>query len=86
MLGTNQSTKFKIEPVYVVLRDTGSIMVTIFMVITAALYFFMPEYRTASIISSLLTVAFTFTTILYLCEVRRIESERLKFKTSISNS
>lgn len=86
MLGTNQSTKFKVEPVYLVLRDAGSIMVTIFMVITAALYFFMPEYRTASIISSLLTVAFTFPTILYFCEVRRIESERLKLRASISNS
>ena len=86
MLGTNQSTKFKIDPVYLVLRDAGSIMATIFMVITAVLYFFIPEYRIASVISSLLTVAFTFPTILYFCEVRRIESERLKFSTSISNS
>jgi hypothetical protein len=86
MLGTTQSTKFKVEPVYLVLRDAGSIMTTIFFVITAALYFFMPEYRTASIISSLFMVAFTFPILLYFFEDRRVETKRLKFRDSISNN
>jgi len=86
MLGTEQSTKFKPNPLLVTAKKAASYMTIVFILLTAILYFVYPEHRAASLVSSLFIVAFQFPLVVYWCECSRLDKLRLELKQSKSQA
>lgn len=86
MLGTTESTKFKPHPLLKSASDVSLIFTVIFIVLTTALYFYYPEHRAASLISSLFIVIFQFPRVLYWVEIARMDNLRKELRASKSSS